>query len=64
MKKKKAKPRRKCRWCGKAFTAYREWARFCSSKCRLAFWQDAHPRISEVELTHLRRISKEAEKSL
>ena len=58
------KPKKRCLNCKKMFTVYREWARFCTPKCRLAYWQRVHPRISTVELEHLRKLAKEAEKSL
>ena len=49
----KEKEKRRCLFCGKSFPVYRKWAKYCGAKCRLAHWQERHPRVQVSELKKL-----------
>ncbi len=48
------KPKRICPACGTEFEANRDWQRFDSKKCQLAYWYRTHPRVSIDELERIR----------
>lgn len=51
----KFKPeRRKCKNCGKEYTAIRSWAKFCSDTCRIANYRKSHPQLSPEELKQIK----------
>ena len=60
----KEKEKRRCAnpKCGKSFSVFRKWAKYCSSKCRLEHWQARHPRVQASELRKMQQPQGEAAK--
>jgi len=45
---------RKCKSCGKTFTAMRSWARYCDASCRMAYFRKTHPLLTPEELKQIK----------
>jgi hypothetical protein len=43
-------PRRECEQCGEPFEAHREYAKFCSTRCRVA-WNRTNPDTGSAQMT-------------